>query len=75
MGSTIRTQIEQLGYSGSPIKVLSSPLLRCLQTAVHLHYGITSSKELDLLVNDNLSVKLKANLNKNPLEHGALATY
>ena len=73
-GERIKKVLEELGYSGSPIKVVSSPLLRTLQTAAFLQYALTNSVETVLHTHDYLSANLKLRDGANPLTHGSLAT-
>ena len=74
-GLKIKREMEELGYGDCPVKVISSPLLRTLQTAAQVSFAITGTSDLPLVTHEYLSVKLKSGLKMNPLEHGALAQY
>ena len=71
-GNVIREEIVSRGFGECPVKVLSSPLLRTLQTAAQVCEAVPESGGR-VHINEHLAVKLKSGLKKNPLEHGALA--
>eukprot|EP00347_Sterkiella_histriomuscorum_P011745 403371264 len=72
-GQRVKDYIVKSDFAGAEITILSSPMIRTLETAAYLSHGLTNSTDGALIVNNNLCVKLKSRLKKNPLEHGYLA--
>ncbi|TNV76524.1 hypothetical protein FGO68_gene15149 [Halteria grandinella] len=74
-GKRIAEAIKSEGYAEAPVKFISSPFLRTLQTCAYLQEGVTNSTETSILVNEYLSQSIKLRMqDKNGLRDGMYAT-
>ncbi|CDW89685.1 phosphoglycerate mutase family protein [Stylonychia lemnae] len=69
-GQRIKEYIRDGGYQEAKAKIISSPMLRTLQTAAYLANGLFENNTSEIITNSQLCVKLKPGLKQDPLKKG-----